>query len=92
MENSRKNAMSPESLKRFRAYQREFNKETYVQIAVKFNKITDADVIAMIYSQPNSIDYLRQLIKKDIAEKEIDIDALIEEQKEKRLNKSQSKR
>lgn len=43
-----------------------YNRETYRIYTCRLNKKTDKDILDMIYSQPNSTDYLRQLIQTDL--------------------------
>ncbi len=70
---------SPESLVRFKEYQKEYLKETYKQMIFKFGKIQDADVLAMLNSQDSAVAYVKSLIRKDMEEKGIDVEALIEQ-------------
>lgn len=43
-----------------------YNRETYRIYTCRLNKKTDKDILDMIYSQPNSTDYIRQLIQADL--------------------------
>lgn len=43
-----------------------YNRETYRIYTCRLNRKTDKDVIDMIYSQPNSTGYIRQLIQSDV--------------------------
>lgn len=43
------------------------NKEKSVGVSIFLRKIEDADVIEQIHAQPNRTDYIRQLVRADIA-------------------------
>lgn len=42
---------------------------TMKAISIRFHKVNDADVIAMLDQQENKADYIRQLIRADIESK-----------------------
>ena len=44
----------------------EYNKENTVQVALRLNKNTDADVIKWLNAQKNKQGYIKELIRQDI--------------------------
>lgn len=48
-------------------YDKKFHKENYIQIHARFRKTSDSDIIEKLNSVPNKADYLRKLIRDDIA-------------------------
>ena len=48
-------------------YDNEFIKENYIQVHARFRKTSDSDVIEKLNSVSNKADYLRKLIRDDIA-------------------------
>ncbi len=48
----------------------EWQKKRIRQVKVNFNLDTDSDVLAKLDSVPNRTEYLRDLIRSDIAKKE----------------------
>lgn len=48
-------------------YNNKFIKENYIQLPVKLRKTSDSDIIEKLNSVPNKADYLRKLIRDDIA-------------------------
>lgn len=44
----------------------EYNKENTVQVALRLNKNTDADVIRWLNAQKNKQGYIKELIRQDI--------------------------
>lgn len=57
--------------KEINKYVYDWQKENIKQISIKFNLDTDKDILAMLEKQENRTDYIRQLIKKDIEQKNI---------------------
>lgn len=49
--------------------QRKYDAANCKFYTMKFNKKTDADVIAKLDSVPSRQDYIRQLVRKDLANK-----------------------
>jgi len=49
-------------------YDSNYEKNNCLRFSVKLNKRTDKDVVDKFESVPNKIDYIRQLVLKDIAE------------------------
>lgn len=47
--------------------QRKYDKANCTHVTLKFNNRTDADVIERILAAPSRQDYIRQLIRKDLA-------------------------
>lgn len=58
---------SEEAYKRFRAYQSEWIKQNHTSLHVHFRTVDDADVIEWLNNRKNKTDYLRSLIRADIA-------------------------
>jgi len=50
-------------------YDRQYAKENLQQIKFSLNKETDADILEWLSKQPNKAGYLKELIRKDMAEK-----------------------
>lgn len=48
-------------------YDNKFHEEHYSRQYIRFNNEKDADVIEKLNSVPNKADYIRQLVRKDIA-------------------------
>ena len=46
-----------------------YDKENTVQVRIKLNKKTDADIIETLDSVPNKQGYIKDLIRKDIGNK-----------------------
>lgn len=43
------------------------DKQSYTKFCIKLNDINDADIIDALWSAANKTDYIRQLIREDIA-------------------------
>ena len=50
-------------------YDMQYAKDNIQQIKFVLNKETDADIIEWLSQQPNRAGYLKELIRKDMAEK-----------------------
>ena len=50
-----------------------YHKEHCRQYCLRFNKGTDADVIARIEAQENKQGYIKELIRRDIAKEDSDV-------------------
>ena len=46
---------------------RRYNDANTVQVAIRLNKVTDADVIARLMEAPSKAGYIKQLIRRDAA-------------------------
>lgn len=44
-----------------------YNDANTVQVAIRLNKVTDADVIARLMEAPSKAGYIKQLIRRDAA-------------------------
>lgn len=44
-----------------------YNDANTVQVAIRLNKVTDADVIARLMEVPSKAGYIKQLIRRDAA-------------------------
>lgn len=47
-------------------YVQRYERRHITRLVIKFNKVTDADVIERIRSEPSIIDYIRRLVRNDI--------------------------
>lgn len=47
-------------------YVQRYERRHITRLVIKFNKVTDADVIEQIRSEPSIIDYIRRLVRNDI--------------------------
>lgn len=63
-----------DSLENYRKYQSEFAKKTYDGFTLRFHKNKDGEIIVAIRSLANKTDYVRELIKQDLAKEERVID------------------
>ncbi|MBO5681286.1 MAG: hypothetical protein J6T99_00940 [Oscillospiraceae bacterium] len=52
-----------------RKYDMQYAKENLQQIKFVLNKETDADILAWLNQQPNKAGYLKELIRRDMAQK-----------------------
>ena len=52
--------------KKVREYREAWDKENTVRVGVKFNRHTDAELIAKVQSEPSAAGYIKKLIRKDI--------------------------
>ena len=59
--------MSPEAKKNQNAYHREWQKENMRSVSFRFNKRTEADILERLDAQPNVREYIKSLIRADIA-------------------------
>lgn len=50
-----------------RAYRVKWNKENCKQLTIKLNNEKDKDVIKYLVNQPNRTNYIRSLVKEDMA-------------------------
>ena len=56
-----------ETVQKIRKYQDEYMKNTYRRYTLRMSYTKDQDVIEMLAKQPSANDYIRQLIKQDVA-------------------------
>lgn len=61
---------TPEQKKRAIERQGNYNKRTHIGFFVQLHATNDADVIEKILQQPSKTDYIRRLIRADIAKTE----------------------
>lgn len=54
--------------KRQNEFQAKYDKENTVMVTFKLNKKTDPDILDKLAAQPNRQGYIKELIRKDIAE------------------------
>lgn len=47
-------------------YVQRYEARHITRIVIKFNRVTDEDVIERIRSEPSTIDYIRRLVRRDI--------------------------
>lgn len=47
-------------------YVQRYEARHLTRIVIKFNRVTDADVIERIRSEPSKIDYIRRLVRNDM--------------------------
>ena len=47
-------------------YVQRYERRHITRLVIKFNKVTDADVIEKIRSEPSIIDYIRRLVRNDM--------------------------
>lgn len=47
-------------------YVQRYEQRHITRLVIKFNKVTDADIIERIRSEPSMIDYIRRLVRNDI--------------------------
>ena len=50
-----------------RSQQNAYQRRAMTQVAIRFHNESDADVLAALDAQPNKADYIRRLIREDIA-------------------------
>ena len=55
-----------DSLKKYREYQKEFNKKNYIGFSIRLEKQKDKDVIEYLQSRDSITKYIRQLILDDM--------------------------
>ncbi len=53
-------------MKKNSLYVQRYEARHITRIVIKFNRVTDADVIEQIRSEPSMIDYIRRLVRRDI--------------------------
>lgn len=51
-------------------YVQRYESRHITRIVIKFNRVTDADVIKRIRSEPRTIDYIRRLVRRDMEDSE----------------------
>ena len=56
-----------ETVQKIRKYQDEYMKNTYRRYTLRMSYAKDQDVIKMLEKQESANDYIRQLIKQDVA-------------------------
>lgn len=59
-------ALSEDAKKKQREYNYKYKKENCVQIAIRFSKLYEQDVLDKLDSVPNKRQYILNLIRKDI--------------------------
>ena len=64
----KKSENGPKHSKNQLAYIRQYEKENTVCYKFRYSKIYDEDVINRINQQSNKADYIRQLVRRDIAD------------------------
>lgn len=47
-------------------YVARYERRHITRLVIKFNKVTDADIIEKIRSEPSIIDYIRRLVRDDM--------------------------
>lgn len=62
---------TPERMAYMSKYTADWNKANIVTVALKLNKVNDADIIRMLNSVPSRIDYMRTLVRQDMADRGI---------------------
>ncbi len=53
-------------MKKNSLYVQRYEARHITRIVIKFNRVTDADIIERIRSEPSTIDYIRRLVRQDI--------------------------
>jgi hypothetical protein len=56
-----------EAYAKYRQYQAEFMRNTYLQFTMRINKGKEADIAAKLKEQGNASEYIKMLIRADIA-------------------------
>lgn len=63
----RKRATAQERMEKTREYDLKYKREKLTQFSIRFNNVTEADVLERLDSVPNKRQYIIRLIREDIA-------------------------